>query len=103
MILHLPEEILPILKFYNNLKRGDSEVGLGLLSQVTSDRTRENDLKLCQGRFRLNIRKIIFLVGEALEQTAQRSGGMTISGSVQKACGCGTWGCGLLVNTMVLA
>ncbi|KAK4831046.1 LOW QUALITY PROTEIN: hypothetical protein QYF61_014978 [Mycteria americana] len=42
------------------ITRGDLVVRVGLFSQVTSDRTRRNGLKLCQRRFRLDIRKFYF-------------------------------------------
>ena len=42
------------------MKGAYSKSGAGLFSLLTGDRTRGNGLKLCQGKFRLYIRKQFF-------------------------------------------
>lgn len=45
------------ITFYSSLKGSCTQVGVGLLSRITSDRMRGHSFKQHQGRFRLDIRK----------------------------------------------
>ncbi|KFW76872.1 hypothetical protein N305_09727, partial [Manacus vitellinus] len=49
-----------LIPLYNSLEGGCSQVGVGLFSQAAIRETREHGLKLCQGKFRLYIRKKFF-------------------------------------------
>lgn len=72
-------EVLLIL--FNCLKAGCGEVGVALLSQLTSNRVRGNGLYLHQWRFRLR-EFLLRKSGEAFEQVFLGSGGVTVHGGV---------------------
>ncbi|RMC21384.1 hypothetical protein DUI87_02247 [Hirundo rustica rustica] len=50
-----------LITLYNFLKGGYSQVGVGLFHQAPTDRMRGHSLKLHQEKFRLDIRKMLFM------------------------------------------
>lgn len=52
-----------LITLYNCLKGDCNKEDVGLFSQMTVDRPHENCLKLCQRRFKLDIRKNYFTKG----------------------------------------
>lgn len=49
-----------LIALYNSLKGDGSQVEAGVFPQATRDSMRRNRLKLCQGRFSLDIRRNFF-------------------------------------------
>jgi len=91
-----------LLALYNYLKGGCNEAGVGLFSQVTSNRMRGNGLKLHQRRFRFRFGKMSLL--KEWSDIGTGCPGKWWSPhpwSVQKMCRCGTSGYGS-VDTVVL-
>ena len=78
-----------LIALFSYLKGSCGEVGAGLFSQATSNRTGGNGSTLRKGRFRLDVRRYLYSKsGEAEAQAAQGGGGITVPAGVQGTCRC---------------
>jgi len=77
---------------FQYLKGAYGKDGDNLFSKACCDRTRSNGFKLREGRFSLDIRKMVFYNegGETLAQVAQRGSGGPIPGNTQGQIGWGS-------------